>query len=142
MIDDQSGDVKQPDLITKPGSLPAAASPKKFIDVVGDNFDSIMKLATDIARIKETKVKSNALVAELNAKSDALLKEAEAYARKTTASSNAKVQEIDAITRMMSAYNSQINPQISEEKFYSIITDCIEKIGQKEESRIEKDGSK
>jgi hypothetical protein len=132
MIDDQSGNVKQPDLITKPGSVPSSTPGKTVGDVLGDNFDSIMKLATDITEIRKIQVMSHAEVEKMEAARKSLLSEAEAYAIKKHADTNDIVQRMNIIRGMMADFYAQSNQQITGEDFRIIITEIVNQMGRVE----------
>lgn len=132
MIDDQSGNVKQPDLITKPGSVPSSTPGKTVGDVLGDNFDSIVKLATDIVEIGRTRIEGHVAVEKMEAARRNLLSEAEAYAIKKHADTNDIVQRMNIIRGMMADFYAQSNHQITGEDFCKIITEIVNQMGRVE----------
>lgn len=131
IIDDQTEDALKPDVITNPNNLPTTGN-KTAMDVIGDNFDSIMKLATDITEIRKIKVASAAQVAKMDADRKALLAEADAYAKKKNADTNDIVQRMNIIRGMMSDFYAQSNQQITGEDFRIIITEIVNQMGRVE----------
>lgn len=60
----------------------------KLISAVSDNFNTILQIASDIVSIQKMKAQSEAIIRELDAKGDYLIKEAQAYVAKKEAETN------------------------------------------------------
>lgn len=106
--------------------------PKKFGTVLADNFDSIIKLASDLVEIKKMKVQSEAILKKMAEDRKTLLAEAEAYAIRKNADTNDVVQKMAIIRGMMQDFYAQSNQQISGEDFRIIITEIVEQMGKVE----------
>lgn len=106
--------------------------PQKFGTVLADNFDSIIKLASDLVEIKKMKVQSEAILKKMAEDRKTLLAEAEAYAIRKNADTNDVVQKMAIIRGMMQDFYAQSNQQISGEDFRIIITEIVEQMGKVE----------
>uniref|UniRef100_UPI003F4B6030 hypothetical protein n=1 Tax=Brachyspira catarrhinii TaxID=2528966 RepID=UPI003F4B6030 len=100
----------------------------KLISAVSDNFDTILQIASDIVSIQKMKAQSEAIIRELDAKGDYLIKEAQAYVAKKEAETNQVIEKMEVIRMMMNDFYKAENPKITGEQFSNIIIQFIDKI--------------
>ncbi|MEI0447723.1 hypothetical protein R4J03_11790 [Brachyspira intermedia] len=100
----------------------------KLISAVSDNFNTILQIASDIVSIQKMKAQSEAIIRELDAKGDYLIKEAQAYVAKKEAETNQVIEKMEVIRMMMNDFYKAENPKITGEQFSNIIIQFIDKI--------------
>lgn len=100
----------------------------KLINAAADNFDSILQIASDIVSIQKMKAQSEAIVRELDAKGDYLIKEAQAYVAKKEADTNQTIKKMEVVRLMMKDFYEHAPSNITGDEFSKIIIQFIDKI--------------
>lgn len=119
--------------ITNVGS-PSNAPTKgdKALDIVSDNFDSIMNLAESIVEIQKMKVASDACIKKMVEDRKMLEAEAEAYAKKKRADTSSVVERMNVIRSMMQDFYVHSQGNLSGDDFCKIITEVVNQMGRVE----------
>ena len=135
-----SNEAVKPDLITIPNKgtkmqQAPASNVSKALDIVGDNFESIVGLATEIVNLRKMKIQTKATLQIMESKRRDLEQETESYVRKLKAETNSTLDIMDkntanlkVISVMMNDYNKQSNPSIPSDDFKSLIESILEKV--------------
>ena len=105
----------------------------KVMDVVSNNFESIMNLAGSIVEIKKMKVISDACLAKMAEDRKTLLAEAQAYATKKEADTSSVVERMNIVRLMMQDFYAHSNGNLSGEDFRQIITEVVNQMGRVED---------
>ncbi|WP_028330987.1 hypothetical protein [Brachyspira alvinipulli] len=100
----------------------------KLINAAADNFDSILQIASDIVSIQKIKAQSEAIVRELDAKGNYLIKEAQAYVAKKEADTNQTIKKMEVVRLMMKDFYEHAPSNITGDEFSKIIIQFIDKI--------------
>lgn len=100
----------------------------KLINAAADNFDTILQIASDIVSIQKMKEQSQAIVRELDAKGNYLIKEAQAYVAKKEADTNQTVKKMEVVRLMMKDFYEHAPSNITGDEFSKIIIQFIDKI--------------
>ena len=99
----------------------------KLIGAAADNFGTILNIVADIVDIQKMKEKSDAVVRELNAKGDYLIKEAKAYVAKKEADTNHVIEKMQVVRSLLNDFNKCEHPNMSGDEFSKVITQFIDK---------------
>lgn len=105
----------------------------KAIDVLANNFDSIVSLATSIVEIKKMKVASEACLKKMAEDRKRILDEAQAYALKKRADTNSVVDRMNVIRSMMQDFYAHSQGNLSGDDFCTIITEVVNQMGRIED---------
>lgn len=100
----------------------------KLINAAADNFDTILQIASDIVSIQKMKEQSQAIVRELDAKGNYLIKEAQAYVFKKEADTNQTIKKMEVVRLMMKDFYEHAPSNITGDEFSKIIIQFIDKI--------------
>lgn len=104
---------------------------ENMINAVADNFDNILKLASDLAEIRKKQVQSQADLAKMQEERKWLIDEAEAYAMKKNADTKSVIERMTVIRLMMNDfYLNASHSQITSEDFSKIITEIVNQMGR------------
>lgn len=116
-------------------STPTKAHTKgdKALDIVSNNFDSIMNLAGSIVEIKKMKVASEACLKKMAEDRKALETEAQAYAIKKRADTSSVVDRMNVIRSMMQDFYAHNQGNLSGDDFCKIITEVVNQMGRVED---------
>lgn len=99
-------------------------------DAIADNFEQILELASGILEIENMKVKSDAVIRQMEESRKNLLAEAEAYATKKNADTNGVVQKMQTVREMMrDFYQYNNNSMLTSEDFSRIISSIVSEMG-------------
>lgn len=128
--------VRKPDVIVDPNSkrtkmTQSGGNVGKALDIIGDNFDSIVDLAKDIVSIRKMKVQTKATLELMESRRKDLEAETDAYIRRKREERDDKQFQLDklhVLESMMANYNASPNSQLSGEDFYKIMSEIINKI--------------
>lgn len=122
-----------PVTVTKPGTnAPAVSGKDKLLGAAADNFDEILKLASEITEIAKLKVGTDAIIKQMAEKRKDLLAEAEAYALRKKADTNSVVEKMELVRKMMLDFYEHNVTTISGEDFRIIITEIVNQMGKVE----------
>ncbi len=100
-------------------------------EVVANNFDHILDLASNIVEIQKMKVQSEAIISQMRESREQLMAEAKAYAIKKNADTNDKIQKMQLIRQMMcDFYQNSNNSNLSGEEFSRIINSIVSEMGR------------
>lgn len=102
----------------------------KLIDVVTNNFSSILSLANDIVEIKRMSIQSQAIISKMNEDRKNLLAEAEAYANRKNADTNSIIKKMRVIQEMMKDFYQHNNSNMTGEDFSKVITEIVTQMGR------------
>lgn len=101
----------------------------RAVDVVADNFDKIVELASSIVEIKKMKVQSDAVIRQMEVTKETLLAEAEAYAIRVKSDTDKTVKKMEVVSNMMQQfYEHDKSNKLSGEEFSKIIIEVINKL--------------
>lgn len=98
-------------------------------DAIADNFIQILELASGIFEIENIKVKSDAVIRQMEESRKNLLAEAEAYATKKNADTNGVVQKMQMVRDMMRDFYQYNNSKLTSEDFSRIISSIVSEMG-------------
>ena len=129
----QNADVKQPEIIiSKPQTQPTTTG-KTAGDVISENFESIVNLASQYMEIKKGKVETDNQVKLLEQARKQLVTEAEVYCMKKDRETKDVVQRMMIIREMMNDFYAaaqQSQQPITSADFRIIITEIVNQMGR------------
>lgn len=99
-------------------------------DAVTQNFNRILDIATDLVKIKQMKVQSDAVLKKMAEDRKAMLAEAEAYATKRNADTKSVVDRMNIVRMMLKDFYDANHGGITSEDFRIIITETINQMGK------------
>lgn len=123
--------VQQPDVIITKPKIPQTG--KSVGDVVSENFESIINLASQYLEIKKTKTETDNQVKLLEQARMQLATEAEVYCLKKQQETNDVVQRMNIIRGMMADFYEAAQKcaqPITSEDFCKIITEIVNQMGR------------
>lgn len=121
-------DAINPEIVKKDSIVSKGQNADKLINAVADNFDTILQIASDIVSIQKMKEQSQAIVRELDAKGNYLIKEAQAYVAKKEADTNQTIKKMEIVRLMMKDFYEHAPSNITGDEFSKIIIQFIDKI--------------
>ena len=95
---------------------------EKAMDMLSDNFESIINLAGSIVEIKKMKVASDACLAKMAEDRKRIAEEAQAYAVRKRADTSSVVDRMNVIRMMMQDFYAHNSGNLSGDDFCKIIT--------------------
>lgn len=107
----------------------SSAGLNKLASAAADNFDRILDVATTVVEIQRMQVQADACVALLREQRLMLEQETEAYVKKLNAETDATVNKVEVIRRMMHDYESSANSKLTGDEFSKIISDVLDHMG-------------
>ena len=113
--------------VIKPGS--------KLADVAADNFENILKLASDIVSIQKVKTQNECVIAQMKETREMLLSEAKCYAMKKDADTKSVVERMEVIRSMMNDFYRYSSQNMTGEVFCQIITEIVNQMGKLENDK-------
>lgn len=129
----QNAEVKQPEIIiSKPQTQPTTTG-KTAGDVISENFESIVNLASQYMEIKKGKVETDNQVKLLEQARKQLVTEAEVYCMKKDQETKDVVQRMMIIREMMNDFYAaaqQSQQPITSADFRIIITEIVNQMGR------------
>lgn len=114
-------------------STKAPTKGEKALDIVANNFDSIMNLAGSIVEIQKMKVASDACLKKMAEDRQTLEAEAQAYALKKRADTSSVVERMNVIRSMMQDFYAHNQGNMSGDDFCKIITEVVNQMGRVED---------
>ena len=106
---------------------------EKAMDMLSDNFESILNLAGSIVEIKKMKVASDACLAKMAKDRKRIAEEAQAYAVMKRADTSSVVDRMNVIRMMMQDFYAHNSGNLSGDDFCKIITEVVNQMGRVED---------
>lgn len=106
---------------------------EKAMDMLSDNFESIINLAGSIVEIKKMKVASDACLAKMAEDRKRIAEEAQAYAVRKRADTSSVVDRMNVIRMMMQDFYAHNSGNLSGDDFCKIITEVVNQMGRVED---------
>lgn len=107
----------------------SSAGLDKLASAVADNFGRILDVAATVVEIQKMQVQADACIGMLREQRLMLEQETEAYVKKLNAETDATVNKVEVIRRMMRDYYSFGNTKLSGDEFSKIISDVLDHMG-------------
>lgn len=101
----------------------------KLASAAADNFGRILDVAADVVEIQKMQVQADACIGMLREQRLMLEQETEVYVKKLNAETDATVNKVEVIRRMMRDYYSAGNTKLSGDEFSKIISDVLDHMG-------------
>lgn len=101
----------------------------KLAGAAADNFGQILDLAASIVEIQKMQVQADSCISMLREQRLMLAQEAEAYVKKLNADTDATVNKLEVIRRMMNDYYHAGQSKLSGEEFSKIMSDVLDRMG-------------
>lgn len=101
----------------------------KLAGAAADNFGRILDVATTVVEIQKMQVQADACISMMREQRLMLEQETEAYVKKLNAETDATVNKVEVIRRMMHDYYSSGNAKLSGDEFSKIISDVLDHMG-------------
>jgi hypothetical protein len=98
--------------------------------MLSDNFGNILNLVSNVVKIKEMEVVSEALLEKMREDLKRIETEAQAYALKMGADTTAVVERMNVIREMMNDFYKHSNDNLSSEDFREIISEVVTQMGR------------
>lgn len=108
---------------------PSSAGLDKLASTAADNFDRILDVATTVVEIQKMQVQADACIGMLRENRLMLEQETEAYVKKLNAETDAAVNKVEVIRRMMHDYYTSGTTKLSGDEFSRIISDILDHMG-------------
>lgn len=105
----------------------------KAMDMLANNFDSILNLAGSIVEIQKMKIASDACLAKMAEDRKRILDEAQAYAIRKKADTSSVVDRMNVIRSMMQDFYAYSQGNLSGDDFCKIITEVVNQMGRVED---------
>lgn len=105
----------------------------KAMDMLSNNFENILNLASSIVEIEKMKVASKAVLEKMAEDRKRLMDEAQAYAVKKRADTNSVVARMNIIRSMMQDFYAHSQGNLSGDDFCKIITEVVNQMGRVED---------
>lgn len=122
----QSEETPEIDIEFPPSSKVPDTAVNPISKSVSDNFTEILNLAGKVIELKQMKVQSDAVLAQMEAERQRLIAETDAYCRRKESDNARYLGKLDKIRLIMADYNKcGKDAPLSEEAFCSIITQII-----------------
>jgi hypothetical protein len=110
-------------------------SGRKLVDAAADNFENILKLASDIASIQKMKTQNECAISQMKETREMLLSEAKCYAIKKEADTRSVVERMEVIRSMMNDFYKYSSQNMTGEVFCQIITEIVNQMGKLENDK-------
>lgn len=113
------------------GPIIPASRGSRLEDAVADHFGQILDLAAGLVEMEKMKVHSDSVIREMEATRKTLLAQAEAYAKRINADTDAVVRRMQIVREMMRdfyQYNTNVN--LTDEVFSKIISSIVSEMGR------------
>lgn len=101
----------------------------KLASAAADNFGRILDVATTVVEIQKMQVQADAYIGTLRENRLMLEQETEAYVKKLNAETDATVNKVEVIRRMMHDYYTSGTTKLSGDEFSKIISDVLDHMG-------------
>ena len=105
----------------------------KAMDMLSNNFENILNLASSILEIQKMKVASEACLAKMAEDRKRIVDEAQAYALKKRADTSSVVDRMNVIRSMMQDFYAHSQGNLSGDDFCKIITEVVNQMGRVED---------
>ena len=112
--------------------LPAGIGADKMLGAVADNFDKILRLASDIVSIQKMHMQSDIVIKQMREAREQLLAETKCYAEKKDADTKSVVEKMKVIRDMMNDFYQHASQNLTSEDFSKIITEVVNQMGKME----------
>lgn len=101
----------------------------KLASAAADNFDRILDVATTVVEIQRMQVQADTYIGILRENRLMLEQETEEYVKKLNAETDATVNKVEAIRRLMHDYYTSGTTKLSGDEFSKIISDVLDHMG-------------
>lgn len=103
------------------------------MNMLSDNFENILNLASSIVEVKKMKVASDACLAKMAEDRKMILAEAEAYATRIRADTSSIIARMNVIRAMMQDFYAHSSGSLSGDEFHRIISEIVNTLGKVED---------
>lgn len=118
---------KRGGLAHNPQQMPVGLD--KLATATAENFGRILDVATTVLEIQKMQIQADAYIGMLHEQRLMLEQETEDYVKKLNAETDATVNKVEVIRRMMHDYYSSGNTKLSGAEFSKIISDVLDHMG-------------